>query len=132
MSKGTKSILVGLLIFVPIFLGGFLYQRYKTKAIEKHSKFSIARITRFGTSAKIGNRWVYQFVYNGKVFEGSRPTHVDYAVTTGDYFLVQFSTRKPDLNRILYDYKLSDSTKAGIGVVWDSIPFTILTSARKY
>ena len=117
-------------VFV-LFFGSYLYRRYISDDIKSHSKFTIGKIFKQTGSLTSGNAWHYQFLYQGKLYEGYRSTHVDYDVNLGDYFLVNFSSTDPKHSKVLYDYKLKNGRLNYIDSVWDEIPHSILRSAKK-
>ena len=119
-----------LFVFLLFFIS-YLYRKNKNDDIQAHSKFAIGKIFKQTGSLKSGNAWHYQFSYLGKPYEGYRSTHVDYDISLGDYFLVNFSSLNPEHSKILYDYKLNSDKLNYIDSVWDKIPSSILHSALK-
>jgi hypothetical protein len=125
-----KSVILILLV-LSLFPLSYLYRRNRDNDIKTHSKFAIGKIFKFTTSLKSGNAWHYEFRYEGKLYENYRSTHIDYDVNIGDYYLVNFSYKNPEHNKILYDYKLNDDKLSYINNVWDTIPHNILHSSLK-
>jgi hypothetical protein len=131
---GKRKInLIGTIVFIfSLFLLSYLYRRNRFQDIENHSKFAIGEIIKFSTTLKSGDYWDYQFKYNGKIYQNSRPTHVEYNVRIGDYLLVNFSSKNPNHSKILYEYKLNDNRLNYRDSVWDTIPISILHSGLKW
>lgn len=130
--KNRKTQKLVLTIFVLLlFLFPFFYRKSISNDISDHSKFAIGKIIRFTTSLKSGDAWHYQFNYNNHIYVDSRPTHVDYDVKMGEYFLVNFSSKDPEHSKILYQYKLNSGKLNYIDSVWDTIPLSILHSGFK-
>lgn len=125
-----KSLLL-ILIVLLLFPLSYLYRRFRSNDIETHTKFTVGKIFKFTTSLKSGNAWHYQFKYRDSIYENYRSTHVDYDVSMGDYFLVNFSSKNPEHNKILYEYKLNEDKLNCIDSVWDTIPQSILHSGLK-
>lgn len=125
MKKRKINLIVTVLFIFFIFFISYLCRRNRENDIENHSKFTIGQIIKFSTTLKSGDYWDYQFEYNGKIYKNSKPTHVDYNVKIGDYFLVNFSSKDPEHSKILYEYKLNDDKIKYIHSVWDTIPKSI-------
>jgi hypothetical protein len=108
-----------------------LWRQNRDKDIKQHSQYACGRIIRRTGSLKNGNHWHYEFFINGRMFEGYRSTHVDYNVSVGDYFLVNFSKVNPQHSKIMYEYKLKNYDSAIVRQVWNKVPDSLFISARK-
>jgi hypothetical protein len=106
-------------------------RKKEAKDIADHSKFALGKIVRLSHTLKSGDYWHYHFRYLGNDYEDSHPTHVDYDVNIGDYFLLNFSSANPEHNKILYQYKLNTAYSNRMDSIWDTIPKTILYSGLK-
>lgn len=71
------------------------------------------------------------FTMTEKKYEGRRPTHVDYEVKLGDFFLVNFSSENPEYNRISYDDKLFFQDTSLVKQIYVRRPGTLVISAKK-
>jgi hypothetical protein len=131
MKKEQIKFLLLILALLSFFLISYIYRRYVRNDIKINSKFTIGYIYDFTTSLKSGDAWHYRFKYKDSVYTNSRPTHIDYDVKLGDYFLVNFSGKEPMHSTILYDYKLNEGKLSYIDSIWDTIPTSILHSALK-
>jgi hypothetical protein len=47
------------------------------------------------------------------------------------FFLVNFSSKNPDHNKLLYEYKLDDNKNEYLNKLWDTIPRNILHDEKK-
>jgi hypothetical protein len=129
--ENIKSVLVGVPFLILLFGGSYLWRQNKAKDISNNSKYSIGIIIKKTGSLTSGVQWHYEFKYDGHVYSGYRSTHVDYDVAQGDYFLVNFSSKHPDHNKILYDYKVNKERLNFVDSVWDTIPTAIVHSGLK-
>jgi hypothetical protein len=120
------SIIAIAFVIIPYFL-----RKAETTDIVANSKFVIGKIIRLSSTLKSGDYWHYQFKYKNSIYENSQPTHVDYDVNIGDYFLVNFSTKNPEHSKIFYKYKLVATEQDYADSTWDTIPEYILTSGLK-
>ncbi len=131
MKSKTVNLIVSVLFIFLLFFLSYLYRRNRDNDIESHSKYTIGKIIRFSTTLTSGDYWDFRFKYNDSVYKNSRPTHVDYDVKMGDYFLVNFSSKDPEHSKILYQYKLNSDKINYIDSIWDTIPLSILHSGLK-
>ncbi len=131
MSRETKSFLTLIVLLVLIFGVPYLWRNYRDTDIKENSKYTFGKIVRKTSSLKNGHNWNYDFYFKNQVYRGFWPTHVNYDVQIGDYFIVNFSSKDPTHNKILYDYKLKRSDLNSIGQVWDTIPMTLVESGKK-
>lgn len=131
MKNKKISLFVSILFIVLLFFLSYLYRRNRDVDIKNHSMFAIGKIIRFSRTLSSGDYWHYKFTYNDSVYENSQPTHVDYDVKMGDYFLVNFSAKDPEHSKILYTYKLNGGKLNCTDSVWDTIPLSILHSGLK-
>jgi hypothetical protein len=131
MKNFLNSKLFAIIICALIFGIPYLWRRYRDSDIEQHRKYAFARIVKKTGSLKNGTDWYYDFYFQNILQQGHWPTHVDYAVTIGDYFLVTFSSKDPSHNKILYDHKLKTYDQSLLTMVWDTIPKLLIISGRK-
>ena len=131
MNKEKKSILGLFILLVLIFGVPYLWRNYRDNDIKEHSKFAFGKVIKKTGSLKNGSQWHYNFSFNGFTYEGRWPTHKDYNVHMGDYFLVNFSEKNPEHNKILHDYKLKNHRPDLVNKIWDTIPMKIVVSSRK-
>lgn len=131
MEKKRINLLVSFLFVFSLFFFSYLYRRHIKNDIQGHSKFTIGKIIRFSRTLSSGDYWHYHFKYNDSIYENSRPTHVDYDANLGDYFLVNFSSKNPEHNKMLYEYKLNADKSNYNDSVWDTIPLSILHCGLK-
>ena len=131
MNKNLKSLIVGIILFSFLFGGSYLWRQRRDNDIKKNSRFTFGKIFKQTGSLKSGNQWHYKFSFNNHIYEGYKSDHVDYKINTGDYFLINFSYKDPDHNKILYDYKLKTYDSTLISKVWEEIPEDFITSAKK-
>lgn len=128
-----KTIVVTLIFMLLLFGIPWAWRRYRDKDIENNKKYAIGKVTKLLGSLKNGEQFYYNFCYDKTIYTGYRSSHVDYDVNVGDFFLVNFSSLDPSHSRMLYEYKVRDSTFANryINITWDTIPKSILKSGRK-
>lgn len=131
MTEREKSGLFALLLVIIIFGVPYLWRRYRDNDIKVNSKYAFAKIVKKTGSLKNGNHWHYGFYYRDTLISGSWSTHADYNVNMGDYFIVNFSSKDPEHNKILYDYKLKKIQSEIVKKVWDTIPKSLTMSGRK-
>lgn len=131
MTKRAKSLLTLLILLLMIFGVPYLWRRNRDNDIKSHSKYAFGRIVRETGSLKNGNHWHYDFYFGNRIYQGHWPTHVDYDVQIGDYFIVNFSSKDPDHNKILYDFKLKEYRPELVNQVWDTVPLSVIKSGRK-
>jgi hypothetical protein len=132
MKKEKRNSFLFIIIILSLFPLSYLYRKYRNNDIEANSKFAIGKIINFTTSLKSGDAWHYEFKFNDQVYENYKPTHVDYDVKMGDYFLVNFSSKTPEHSKILYDYKLNSDKLNCIDSIWDTVPVWVLHSGLKH
>ena len=131
MTEKQKSFWLILIFAVILFGGTYLWRSYRDGDIKVNSTYAFAKILRKVGSLKNGNDWKYEFYFRGKSYQSYRSTHVDYDVKIGDYFLVNFSSKNPNHNRLEYDYKLKTYRPDLINRAWDKIPDSLVMSVKK-
>jgi hypothetical protein len=131
MTEREKSFLFAITLCILIFGIPYLWRRNRDNDIRDNSKYAFAKIIKKTNSLKNGHAWHYDFLYKGEKYKGRWPTHVDYNVKIGDYFIVNFSSKDPDHNKPIYDYKLKQYKEGIINQVWDTIPQSLTISAKK-
>jgi hypothetical protein len=131
-NENLKSIWAGLALFILLFVIPYFCRQGKTKEREQNKRYTIGVITE-RPDALFENRrdWYYEFYYNHKKYQSSRRTHVGYDVKLGDYFLVEFSSKNPDNNKILYEFQLRPDKIESKSYVGDTIPNNILRYNKK-
>ena len=131
MSKQKKSLLFAFIVCSLILGLPYLWRKYRDNDIKENSKYTFGKVIKKTNSLKNGKRWHYDFYFENVLYNGRWPTHVDYDVKMGDYFIVNFSSKNPEHNKILYDYKLKAYLPEVVNQAWDTIPLSIVESARK-
>lgn len=131
MTANQKSLL-GAFIFGALLFGGSVWWRsYRDNDIKNNSNFIFGKVFKKTGSLKNGNSWHYNFIFEGKSYEDNWSTHVDYDVHLGEYFLINFSSRYPEHNKILYKYKLKVDSHIVKDSVWNTIPYHYVKSGLK-
>ncbi len=59
------------------------------------ASFAFGKIVRKTGFLKNGHNWDYNFYYKNKLYKGFWPTHLDFNVELGNYFVVNFSSKIP-------------------------------------
>lgn len=131
MTDKQKSLGFLIIFLILIFGISYLWRKYRDNDIKNHSKFAFAKIFKKTGSLKNGNHWHYSFAFGGKTYSGMFPTHVDYDVNIGEYFLVNFSSINPAHNRIFYKNKLKVSPTLIKDSVWNYPPTRYIKSGLK-
>lgn len=124
------AILISIIAIAFIILP-FFWRQEDANDIERHSKFAIGKIVRLSSTLKSGDYWHYEFRYKNNIYTNSSPTHIDYRVSVGDYFLINFSSQNPENSKIFYEYKLDKNEENYKDSVWDTIPKSLLRSSIK-
>ena len=123
-----KSFILIFLVIIIFFVIPAIWHKYKNDDISQNNTFSIARITKKTGSLKNGYHWHYTFKYKDGQFEGYESVHKDYKVQSGEYYVVNFSKKNPEYNKILYKYKIDKAPEKLMGLSWDSIPHRIISN----
>jgi hypothetical protein len=131
MTNKQKSLLTLFILLVLIFGIPYLWRSYRDNDIKSHSKFTFAKIFKKTGSLKNGSHWHYSFTYEGQPYFGHWSTHVDYDVNIGEYFLVNFSSKNPDHNKIFYNCKLKVNPTSIKDSAWDVPPARYIKSGLK-
>lgn len=131
MTKQQKSLIQIVLFLTVLFGGSYLWRRYRDNDIKEHSEYAFGRIQRKTSSLKNGNHWHYEFYFHDTLHDGYWPTHVDYDVHIGDYILINFSSKDPEHNKPLYQYKLKQYEPTVVKQTWDTIPKNLTINGRK-
>jgi hypothetical protein len=130
MRKKPKPFLILFVLLILIFGGPYLWRRYRDNDIKEHSEYAFAKIVKQTGSLINGHHWHYDFYFKDKLYQGHWPTNIDYNVQIGDYFIVNFSTKEPEHNKILYNYKLIQYDPNVVYKTWDTIPLSIVESVK--
>ena len=131
-NENMKSLWIGLLLFSIIFIIPYYCRKGKEAEIDKYKLFAIGHITKQTGSLKNGKHWHYEFEYKNEIYRNYRSTHVGYNINIGDLFLVQFSEKDPNKNRILYEYKIDPQRTSGnTDIIWKEIPLNSIEFNKK-
>jgi len=125
----TKSFIFILLLAAVLFGGSYLWRRHRDNDISENRLYAFGRIYKRSGSLKNGTHWHYRFNYHRTPYESYRSTHVDYDISIGDYFLIEFSSKDPDHSKILYQYKLKTYRPALLDSLWKAIPESLVVSS---
>lgn len=73
-------------VVVAFFIIPYFIRKIKNKDIKENSKYAICEIFKKTSSLKSGEQWHYRFKYKNSIYESYRSTHIDYDVSSGDFF----------------------------------------------
>ena len=129
--EDIKSFWLVLGLVILLFVIPYFWRKSRSNDIEKNKNYTIGLITKKSGSLNNGYHWHYEFYFDNKKYEAYRSTHVGYDVKVGDHFLVEFSSKNPGYNKILYEYQLKPDQIEYKNYIGDTIPMSILEYHKK-
>lgn len=124
--KRIIQLIVGLATMFVIFLILGLFHYYE---LENNKRYTIGITTGMGWSG--GSELNYEYNVNNKTYKAGTPANNNYRSLIRKRFFVKFSSRLPEIAKILLNMPVPDSIKEAPVMGWDSIEFKKLFGEEK-